>query len=118
MVYEAGGFLYQLNVTTGRSSAIVVQIDTMSAQRRPQWKDASKTITSTQLSATGQRALISARGEIFTLPLKEGSSRNLTQSSGVREFDALWRPDGQQLAYLSDQGGQHSIRIACAGWPG
>lgn len=112
VVYEAGGFLYQLDVSSGLSSPIPVQIDTMSAQRRPQWKDASKTITSTQLSATGQRALISARGEIFTLPLKEGSSRNLTQSSGVREFDALWRPDGQQLAYLSDQGGQHQLVLS------
>ncbi|CAM5218717.1 tricorn protease [Alishewanella longhuensis] len=112
MVYEAGGYLYQLDVTSGQSTQLVINLQTQSEQRRPQWKDASKTITSARLSATGQRLLLSARGDIFTVPLKDGSTRNLTQSAGVREFDAHWSPDGSKVAYLSDEGNQHQLVIS------
>ncbi len=109
VVYEAGGYLYQFDAQSGASKNIAVTLQTMSAQQRPQWKDASKTLTSAQLSSTGKRVVVSARGEIFTVPIKDGTVRNLTQSAGVREFDGLWSPDGQQLAYISDAGNQHQL---------
>lgn len=109
VVYEAGGYLHQLDLSSGQSTQLLLNLQTQSAQRRPQWKDASKTITSARLSATGQRLLLSARGDIFTVPLKDGSTRNLTQSAGVREFDAHWSPDGSKVAYLSDEGNKHQL---------
>jgi tricorn protease len=112
VVYEAGGYLYQFDTSTGQSQQLPVNIQTMSAQKRPQWKDASKTLTSAQLSSTGKRVVVSARGEIFTVPTKEGTVRNLTQSSGVREFDGLWSPNGQQLAYISDKNSQHQLVLS------
>ena len=42
-------------------------------------------MTSAQLSSTGKRVLVTARGEVFTLPIKDGSPRNLT----VRRFPAV-----------------------------
>ncbi|WP_333606803.1 S41 family peptidase [Arsukibacterium sp.] len=111
VVYEAGGYLYELDLTNQQSRRINVQINTQSAQRRPQWKDASKTLTSARLSTTGQRVLLSARGDIFTVPVTDGSTRNLTQSSGVREFDALWSHDGKKIAYLSDEGNKHQLVV-------
>lgn len=111
IVYAAGGYLYQFNITNGQSQPIPITINSQSAQRRPQWKDASKTITSAQLSSTGQRLILSARGDIFTVPIDEGSTRNLTQTSGVREFSGLWSPDGSQVAYMSDQRNKHQLII-------
>lgn len=111
IVYEAGGFLHQLDLTSGQSQPLDIRISTQSAQRRPQWKDASQTLTSARLSSTGQRVVVSARGDIFTVPVKDGSTRNLTQSSGVREFDGLWSPDGSKVAYISDAGNQHQLVI-------
>lgn len=112
VVYEAGGYLYQFDLATKQSQQLPVHIQTMSAQKRPQWKDAGKTLTSAQLSSTGKRVVVSARGEIFTVPVKEGTTRNLTQSSGVREFDGLWSPDGQKLAYISDKNSQHQLVLS------
>lgn len=109
IVYEAGGFLHQFDIASSQSMPINVNINTASAQKRPQWKDASKTLTSARLSATGQRVVVSARGDIFTVPVKDGSTRNLTQSSGVREFDGLWSPDGSKVAYISDAGNKHQL---------
>lgn len=109
VVFDAGGYLYQYDINSGQSKQLPVAINSSSAQQRPQWKDASKTLTNARLSATGQRIVVSARGEVFTVPVKDGSSRNLTASSGVREFDGLWSPDGSQVAYISDEGNKHQL---------
>ena len=111
IVYEAGGYLYEFDTTSGQSKQIPVSLNVMSAQRRVQWKDASSTLTSAKLSASGQRLVVSARGDVFTVPVKDGHTRNLTQSSDVREFDGLWSPDGRQVAYISDAGNQHQLML-------
>lgn len=110
-VYEAGGRLKELDLDSGNARPLTITIAAESLQLRPQWKDASKTITSANLSPTGKRVVISARGDIFTVPVKDGSVRNLTQTPGVREKDALWSADGKRIAYLTDLGMQHAIVV-------
>ncbi|MBL8513681.1 MAG: PD40 domain-containing protein [Betaproteobacteria bacterium] len=112
-VYDAGGRIKEIDLATGAIKEIVVSIAPQAIQARPQWKDASQITTSARLSATGKRVVVSARGDVYTVPVKDGSVRNLTATSGVREKDGLWSPDGKRVAYLSD-GGQlkHSLVIA------
>jgi tricorn protease len=111
VVYEAGGELKSLDVGSGQVQPIPIHLAAQSPQARPQWKDASKTITSAWLSPSGKRVLITARGDVFSVPVKDGSVRNLTATSGVRESDALWSKDGQRVAYLSDEGGTQALLL-------
>lgn len=111
VVYEVGGRLKEINLATGATRDIAVNLAAQSVQTRTQWKDASSVITSARLSATGKRVVVSARGDVFTVPVKDGSVRNLTQTSGVREKDALWSPDGKKVAYLSDAGMHHVLML-------
>ena len=109
VVFEVGGRLKELNVATGVIREIPIAIAAQAIQARAQWKDASGTTTSARLSSTGKRVVVSARGDVFTLPVKDGSIRNLTQTSGVREKDAMWSPDGKKVVYISDAGMRHSL---------
>ncbi|RTL20633.1 MAG: peptidase S41 [Burkholderiales bacterium] len=110
LVYEAGGRIKQIELSGGDPRLLDIQLASIAPQARPQWKDAGKTLTSARLSATGKRVVVSARGDVFTVPVKDGSVRNLTETAGVREKDALWSPDGQQVAYISDAPGmRHEI---------
>lgn len=110
IVYEVGGRIKEISLAGGEPVTLSISLNEPSAQARVQWKDAARTITSVALSATGKRVLVSARGEVFSVPVKDGVVRNLTQTSGVREKDALWSPDGQQVAYLSDEPGmRHQV---------
>ncbi|SEK27101.1 tricorn protease [Roseateles sp. YR242] len=110
IVYEVGGRIKEIGLDGSTPQTLRVPLSEPSAQARVQWKDAARTITSVALSATGKRVLVSARGEVFTVPVKDGVVRNLTQTSGVREQDALWSPDGQQVAYISDAPGmRHEV---------
>ena len=111
VVYEVGGELKSLELGSGRTQLIPVHLSSQSLQARPQWKDASKMVTTAWLSPTGKRVLITARGDVFSVPVKDGSVRNLTATSGVREADALWSKDGQRVAYLSDEGGVQALLI-------
>lgn len=117
LVYEAGGQLKSLDPLSGQTQGQVldIRLQAQAPQAREQWRDASRQITSAQLSSTGKRVLLSARGDVFTVPVKDGSIRNLTQSAGVREKDALWSPDGQRVAYLSEAAGfSHQLMLRAA----
>lgn len=111
VVYEVGGQLKSLDVASGQVTPIAINLQVQSIQARPQWKDASHAITEAHLSPTGKRVLITARGDVFSVPVKDGSTRNLTATSGVRESDALWSKDGQRVAYLSDEGGAQALLV-------
>lgn len=111
IVYEAGGRLKSLDLAAGQTTPLVIRLSVQSIQARPQWKDASHAITAAHLSPTGKRVLITARGDIFSVPVKDGSTRNLTATSGIREADALWSKDGQRVAYLSDEGGSQELLV-------
>ena len=105
LVYESGGRIKQIELAGGEPRVLDIQLASIAPQARPQWKDAGKAITSAHLSSTGKRVVVSARGEVFTVPVKDGSVRNLTETAGVREKDALWSADGKQIAYISDAPG-------------
>ena len=111
IVYEAGGLLKSLDLDSGRVQPIPIHLAMQSMQAQPQWKDAARNITSGHLSPTGKRLLITARGDVFSVPVKDGPVRNLTATSGVREADALWSSDGQRVAYLSDAGGTQALLV-------
>ncbi len=111
IVYEAGGQLKSLDLNGGQIQPIPIHLASQAIQARPQWKDAMRNITAATLSTTGKRVLITARGDVFSVPVKDGSVRNLTDTSGVRESDALWSNDGQRIAYISDAKGSDGVGI-------
>ena len=68
---------------------------------RPSRVSASGQIEWTELSPKGERALIVARGDVFTVPIEKGATRNLTNSSNAHERFAVWSPDGATIAFIS-----------------
>jgi tricorn protease len=102
VVYEAGGQLKRLGLASGEVETLAVRIAPDLPQLRPQWKNAAGTIQAADISRTGKRALLTARGEVFTVPVKDGSTRNLSDSGDAREYTALWSPDGLQVAWIAE----------------
>jgi tricorn protease len=111
IVYELGGELWLLDVKTGKSAPIPVTIHADAPETRPFIKKVDGDITGYELSPSGKRALIVARGEVFTVPQENGPTRNLTQNSGSWDRDAVWSPDGKTIAYLSDKSGEYEIYL-------
>jgi tricorn protease len=111
IIYEAGGRLKTLDTRTNAVTEVRVHINPDAPQLRPALKNAAETIQHIELSPSGKRALLTARGDIYTVPVKDGSTRNLTATSGVREMDGVWSPQGDKIAYLSDEGSVHRLVV-------
>jgi tricorn protease len=111
IVFENGGKLFVLNVLSGKSNQVEVSIPSDLPQIRPVIKNLSKMINNFDISRDGKRAVFEARGEILTVPAKDGITRNLTNTSGYAEREPTWSPDGKNIAYFSDKSGEYELYI-------
>ncbi|MBZ5564688.1 MAG: PDZ domain-containing protein [Acidobacteriia bacterium] len=111
IVYENDGRLYEFNLESEKSRAIPINVPSDLTLTRAEIKPVGDRLGSFSLSPSGVRALVEARGDIFTIPAEHGDARNLTQSPGVHELNPAWSPDGQWVAYLSDRTGEYEIYL-------
>ena len=111
IVFEQAGYVHELDPKTGKHHVVNITAAGDFPWMMPQWKDVSGRIASMALSPTGKRAVVEARGEIFTIPADKGGVRNLTNSSGSAERDPAWSPDGKFVSYFSDKSGEYRLYI-------
>ena len=109
IVYENGGWLYRFDPTTSRTRKLDISVRGDRPERMRKVVEASDFIESVDLSPDAKRIIVSARGEIFSVPAEKGPIRNVTRSPAAREIDASWSPDGKTVAYLSDASGEYEI---------
>lgn len=111
LIFENGGFLYTLN-TAGDLQKLAFTLAGDFPWARPQWVDTAGNIREAAISPTGKRALFESRGDIYTVPADKGDIRNLTNSSAAAERTPSWSPDGQTVAWFSDESGEYQLVLA------
>src|SRR5262249_49319453 len=111
IVFENGGYIYLLDLTNNQTRKLSITIAEDLASGRSKQVDAADFIYSTDLSPDGKRAVLSARGDVFTVPAKSGVTRNLTQSSNAHDRNVGWSPDGKWISYISDRSGEDELYI-------
>jgi tricorn protease len=111
IVFQCGGSLYVLDLPAESLHEIEVTIPSDSLRTRPRWADASKLVQSFDIAPNGKRALLGARGEVFTVPAEHGNIRDLTRTSGANEREPAWSPDGSWVAYVTDRTGESAVAM-------
>lgn len=111
MVFEAGGKLYVMDLTTEKYKSVDVKIVGDFATLKPQNKNVRRWFTTADISPDGKRVVVEARGEIFSLPAEHGFIKNLTKTSGVAERSPSWSPNGKYIAYWSDKNGEYQLTV-------
>lgn len=111
IVFEQAGQVWRLDLKSERSAAVPIRVQEDFVTRRPSLQSVARWVQGVELAPDGQRATVVARGDVFTVPAKNGPTRNLTQTPGVHERGATWSPDGRWVAYLSDASGEFELHV-------
>lgn len=111
LVFEVGGSLHLMDLSTETSKEINVSVVsdlTLEMGRRLKVNTQIRNMTA---APGANRIVFEARGELFNVPVKEGYTENLTASSGAFDHSPTWSPDGNHVAYWSDQSGEYEIYV-------
>jgi len=111
IIYELGGELHLYDSRSGSDRALSIAVPADSTVSRPQPVNAADNLESLSISPGGERAAVVARGDVFSVPVEHGVTRNLTHSSDAHERDAAWSNDGKRLAYVSDLSGEEELYV-------
>ena len=112
LIYEQAGKLHVLNLASGQCVPLHIKVNPDIPSLRAHYEDVAGQVAHFNLSPSGIRAVVEARGELFTVPTDKGDIRNITQSGGAHERDPAWSPDGKSIAYFSDASGEYQLMIA------
>ena len=111
MVFEAGGQLYIMNLKTLKPTKVNLEVTGDFRNLMPETKNVKSFVENVNIAPDGNRIVVEARGEIFTVPKKEGITLNISQSNQSAERYPSWSPDGRYIAYWSDRTGEYQLII-------
>jgi tricorn protease len=111
IVYESDGELHLFDTRSGQDRLLSIIVPADATTSRPQPVNAADFLEGSAISPGGERVGIIARGDVFTVPVEHGVTRNLTRSSSAHDRELAWSTDGRRLAYVSDQSGEEEVYV-------
>ncbi len=111
IVFQLGAKLMLLNLGNAQATEVKVTIPGAKPKLKDRTISVAQNVMSATISPTGKRVVVEARGELFSVPAKEGVTRNLSRSEGIAERGPSWSPDGRWIAYFSDASGEYELWV-------
>lgn len=111
IVFQLGAKLMLLDLATAKSAEVKVTIPGDRPKLKARRVDGGDNLVSGSISPSAKRVAVEARGEVWSLPAKEGVVRNLTNTVAVAERNPAWSPDGKWIAYFSDVTGEYELWV-------
>ena len=111
VVFEQAGYIWRYDLASGKAAPVPISIKEDLASGRSGVVDAAKHIESVSAAPDGKRLIVVARGDLFSIPVKDGTPRDLSNTSNAHERDANWSPDGKWISYISDATGENEVYI-------
>jgi tricorn protease len=101
IVYQLGADLRIYDITAGtagKDEPLPIRLVSDFDQMRETWLPSPMDyLTATDLSPAGDRIALTARGQVFVVPVKKGRTVEVTRQPGVRYREARFFPDGKSV---------------------
>ena len=111
IVFEKGGYLYLFDPAKGTPEKVSISLSSDNTAARNELKNVGDNITAWSVSPGGHRLAVTARGEVFDVPVGKGVTRDITRTPGSNDRNAQWSPDGKWIAYIGDVTGETEIYL-------
>jgi tricorn protease len=113
IVYEDNFGIWKLDVASGRTAEITIDIGTDHKENEIEFRAVSDEVDAFDISPSGRRAAISARGQILTIATERGDiTRVNPDRMASRSQFPKWSADGRYIAFVSDRSGRDEIWIS------
>lgn len=114
IVFMLAGDIHLFDPSTGKEQAVPIDLPSEQSVTRTRYPNAERFVNGFALSPDGDRLAIEARGEIFSVPQKDGVTLPITRGSGAREKMAAFDAKGKRVVYSTDQSGEQQLVTADA----
>ncbi|MHC4663821.1 MAG: S41 family peptidase [Planctomycetota bacterium] len=109
IVFEHEFDIWKLDIATGEVAQVPISIAADYRELPVEHRNFGK-CEDFCISPDGERVAVSTHGEIFTVPVKEGRVRQVTNSA-ARDRGPKYSPDGKTLAFISDMNLKEEVYI-------
>ncbi len=110
IVYEELFGIWKLDVASGKTNEIKIDIAADEKDNEEDFETITNEVDSFDISPSGRRAVISARGQIMTIATERGDiTRVAPDRMASRNQFPKWSADGKYIAYVSDKSGRDEI---------
>jgi len=107
IVYQVGADLWRYDIARDAVTRLTIGLPSDFDQMREKWISAPLDwVTSAHLAPDGERAVFTARGQVFVAPRGQGRLVQVTRDEAERWRDARFMPDGKTLLAMSDRSGE------------
>ncbi|MBW8896395.1 MAG: PD40 domain-containing protein [Acidobacteria bacterium] len=107
IAYQLGADVHLFDIATNQDRAVPIKLVSDFDQLREKWiRTPMEWVTSAHVSPTGDRVVLTARGQVFVIPAQQGRIVEATRDKKVRYREGRFFPDGKSLLALSDQSGE------------
>ena len=114
IVLQHGNGLALFDPATGVADNLRLLLNSDREHARPKRVNAREYLNFADIGPTGKRVVIESRGRLVGVPATEGDWRLVADSQDSRSQYPAWSPDGKQIAFVSDRGGEEQVWVAQA----
>lgn len=114
LIYIRGSNLEVFDPATSKAQSVDMELTSDRIHMRPTKVDATASMPSYTITPTGKRLLLESRGQILSVPVKEGEVRVWKSQPGVRLRLPTMSPNGKKVAYVSDETREQQVYVADA----
>ena len=110
IAFTLGADIEVFNTADSSVRKVNVELPSDVVLTRERYPEPGRTLTSFEIAPKGDRIAVVTRGEIFTIPVKDGPTMPVTHGSAARESWASFSPDGKRLVFVTDEPREEEIR--------
>jgi tricorn protease len=113
IVYEDNFGIWKLDVASGRTNEIKLDIVTDEKDNEAEIETVTNDVDAFDISPSGRRAVISTRGQILTIATDRGDITRVNPDRMASRSDSpKWSADGRYVAFISDKSGRDEVWIS------